>query len=125
MRPLPDVISRYIAAYNDRDVDAMLACLAETIRFENRSGGIVTATSDDKPAFAAMAHAGVTAFAERRQTVLHAITVGDTTLVEIDYAATVAVDLPNGWTAGQRLAFRGASLFRVRDGLIDRLIDES
>jgi ketosteroid isomerase-like protein len=125
MRPLPDVIARYIAAYNDRDVDAMLACLAETIHFENRAGGIVTAAADDKAAFAAMAHAGVTAFAERRQTVRHAITVGDTTLVEIDYAATVAVDLPNGWSAGQRLAFRGASLFRVRDGLIDRLVDES
>lgn len=125
MRPMPDVIARYIAAYNDRDVDAMLACLAETIRFENRSGGIVTATAEDKAAFAALAHAGVAAFAERRQTVRHTITVGDTTLVEIDYAATVAVDLPNGWTAGQRLAFRGASLFRVRDGLIDRLIDES
>lgn len=124
MRPLPDVISRYIAAYNDRDVDAMLACLAETIRFENRASGIVTATTEDKAAFAVMAREGVAMFAERRQTVRHAITVGDTTLVEIDYAATVAADLPNGWTAGQRLAFQGASLFQARNGLIDRLVDE-
>jgi hypothetical protein len=57
--------------------------------------------------------------------VRRAITVADTTLVEIDYAATVAADPPEGWTAGQRIALRGASLFRVRDGLIDRLIDES
>lgn len=125
MRPMPDVIARYIDAYNRRDADAMLACLAGTVRFENRAGGQVTATAADRAAFAAMARAGVAAFAERRQTVLHAITVADTTLAEIDYAATVAADLPNGWKAGQRLAFRGASLFRVRDGLIDRLIDES
>ena len=125
MRPLPDVIARYIAAYNDRRVDAMLACLAETVRFENRTGGMVTATAINKADFAAMAHASVAAFAERRQTVRHAITVGDTTLVEIDYVATVAADLPNGWTAGQRLNFQGASLFRVRGGLVDLLIDES
>lgn len=125
MRPLPDVIACYIDAYNRKDVDTMLACLAEGVRFENRAGGILTATADNKAAFSAMAHAGVAAFAERRQAVQHAITVGDTTLVEIDYTATVAVDLPNDWTAGEKLAFLGASLFRVRDGLIDWLVDES
>ena len=125
MRPLPPTIARYIDAYNRRAVEEMLACLAETIRFENRAGGIVTATAVDKDAFAAMARTGAAAFAERRQTVRHAITVGETTLVEIDYAATFAADLPNGWTAGQRLAFRGASLFQLRGVFIDRLVDES
>ena len=46
-------------------------------------------------------------------------------MVEIDYAATVAADLPNGWKAGQELAFRGASYFELSDGLISRIIDES
>ncbi len=125
MRPLPEVIIRYIDAYNRKDVEAMLACLAETVRFDNRSGGAVTATATGRAAFAAMARAGAGLFAERRQTVLRAITVADITLAEIDYAATVGADPPEGWTEGQRFALRGASLFRVREGLIDRLVDES
>ena len=125
MRPLPDVIARYIDAYNRKDVDGMVACLTDSVRFENRTGGAVTATATDKARFADMARAGAALFAERRQTVRRAITVADTTLVEIDYAATVAADPPEGWTAGQRVALRGASLFRLRDGLIDQLVDES
>ena len=35
------------------------------------------------------------------------------TMVEIDYTATVAADLPNGWKAGQQLAFTGASYFKI------------
>lgn len=125
MRPLPDVIARYVEAYNREDVGGMLACLAEGVRFENRAGGAVTAAAADKAAFAAMARAGAALFAERRQTVLFAITVADITLVEVDYEATVATNPPDGWTAGRRLALRCAALFRVRDGLIDRLVDES
>jgi hypothetical protein len=66
MRPLPDVIAQYIDAYNRKDVDGMVACLAETVRFENRADGAVTATATDKARFADMARAGAALFAERR-----------------------------------------------------------
>jgi len=124
-RPLPDVVAAYIDAYNARDVAGMLACLADDVAFRNISGGVETARADGKTAFAEMARFGAAAFSVRRQTVRAAITVADTTLVEIDYAATVAADLPNGWTAGQRLEVAGASLFRIRDGLIFAIVDES
>ena len=122
---LPDVVARYLAAYNRRDVDGMLACLAKEARFENRTSGSVTAAASDREAFAALAQADAALFVARRQKVLRAITVADTTLTEIAFTATVAADPPPGWTAGKRLSLRGASLFRVRGGLIDRLIDES
>ncbi len=125
MTDIPAPIRAYIDAYNAKDVDGMLACLGDEIRFRNISSGDVTAEAPDKAAFAEMARFGATAFSERRQTVVNAITVADTTLAEIDYAAVVATDLPNGWKAGQRLAFRGASLFRIRDGLIVEIVDQS
>jgi len=37
----------------------------------------------------------------------------------------VAIDLPNGWKAGQSLSFTGASAFRIRDGKIASIVDES
>jgi len=122
---LPQTIADYIRAYNAREVDAMLACLADDVRFENWTGDALTAAAPDKAAFEELARVGAAAFAERRQTVTNAITVADTTAVEIDYTATVAQDLPNGWKAGQQLAFKGASCFQLRDGLIARIVDQS
>lgn len=125
MTELPPPISAYLRAYDARDVPGMIACLAQDVRFRNISGGAVNAQADGREAFREMAEFGARAFSERAQTVLSAITVADTTLVRIGYRAVVARDLPNGWKAGQNLAFEGASLYRLRDGLIAELIDES
>ena len=125
MADLPRPIESYIVAYNAFDVDAMLACLTGDVHFQNIAEGTVNAETRGKEEFATLARAGAAAFASRRQTVTHAITVAGRTMVEIDYTATVAADLPNGWKAGQELAFRGASYFELTDGLISRIIDES
>lgn len=125
MASLPDVIQAYITAYNDKDVEGMLACLSDSVSFRNISGGQVTAEASDKQGLAEMARFGASAFETRRQIVTNAITVADTTLVEIAYSAVVAKDLPNGWKAGQELAFSGASSFRIVDGEIVSIVDES
>ncbi|KAB2784154.1 nuclear transport factor 2 family protein [Brucella anthropi] len=124
MASLPDVIHAYINAYNNKDVDGMLVCLSDKVSFRNISGGQVTAETSDKQSLEDMAKFGASAFETRRQTVTNAITVADTTLVEIAYSAVVAIDLPNGWKAGQELAFSGASSFRIEDGRIVSIVDE-
>ncbi|WP_374631275.1 nuclear transport factor 2 family protein [Pannonibacter indicus] len=125
MGRLPDPIETYIDAYNRKDVEGMLMCLAENVVFQNISGGEVTAEALDKQSFAQMARFGASAFETRHQKVVNAITVAGTTLAEIDYTAVVATDLPNGWKAGQKLAFSGASAFRVEGGKIISIVDES
>ncbi len=125
MGRLPDPIETYIDAYNRKDVEGMLMCLAGNVFFQNISGGEVTAEALDKQSFEQMARFGASAFESRQQKVVNAITVAGTTLAEIDYTAVVATDLPNGWKAGQKLAFSGASAFRVEDGKIISIVDES
>lgn len=125
MPDLPAAIRAYINAYNEKDVEGMIACLADEISFRNFSGKELTAEAGDKRSFEEMARFAATAFATRRQIVTNWITVADTTAVEIDYAAVVAIDLPNGWKAGQALSFSGTSLFRVRDGKITNIVDQS
>lgn len=125
MGDLPEVIAAYVAAYNGKDVEVMIACLAEEVVFRNLSGGVVTAETAGRPDFETLARHGAAAFATRRQTVTHAITVAGTTLAEIDYGAVVAADLPNGWVAGQAAQLSGATLFRVREGRIVEIVDQS
>jgi hypothetical protein len=119
MRP-PGVIARYGSSYNDRDVPGMVGCLTPDVVVRNVSGGEVSAEANGR---AALAEAGRQAFHTRNQAMTNAITVLDTTVVEIDYSATVASDPPNGWRAGQSVAFTGASAFELREGLIPRVVD--
>ncbi len=125
MPELPAPIATYIAAYNAMDVPAMLACLAEDVWFRNYGDGELTVETRGKADFEKLAHAGVAAFRTRHQTVAHAIVVAETAALEIEFAAEVAADLPNGWTAGQRLSFSGASCFRLREGKIAEIVDRS
>ncbi len=122
---LPAPIEAYVLAYNAMDVDAMLAPLADYVVFQNIADGAVTAEARGKKAFEEMARLGATAFSSRRQTPTAVITVADRTAVVIDYEAAVAIDLPNGWKAGEALKFQGKSFFRIIDGKIAEIIDES
>lgn len=122
--PLPQIVTAYLDAYNARDVDAMLFCLGEDVVFRNLAGGEVNAETRGKAAFAELARIGAAAFSARRQEVAHAIVMTGRAMLEIDYSATVAADLPNGWRRGQELAFAGRSYIEWADGGITLIVDE-
>ena len=124
MSKLPDVIRNYISAYNSFDIAGMLACLSDDIEFKNIANGEVSAHTKSKAEFEVLANMGVSAFKSRTQTVTCSMTVSDITLIDIDYEAVVATDLPNGWKAGQELSFLGASAFELRGDKIMRIIDQ-
>lgn len=125
MDQIPDIIQHYIAAYNARDVAAMLRCLAADIHFVNRFGAETTAETHGLEAFAALAEQGVACFSERRQEVTNAIVGANHATLKIAYRATVATDLPNGWKAGQEIALEGLSLFTLRGAEIAAITDIS
>lgn len=122
---LPAPIRDYIDAYNAKDVDRMIDCLADHVTFENRSGGAVDTVAKTRAEFRQLAESAVQLFASRKQEVKNHITVAGTTLVEIEYHAVLAADLPNGMKAGQIVQLSGRSLFDLGNDGITRLIDES
>lgn len=122
---IPEVVRNYINAYNSFNVGKMLECLDESIQFTNISDGKVSAEAAGKEAFALMAEQAVGLFSSREQIVRRSISVSNFTLVEIDYHAIVAEDLPSGWKAGSEIQLTGKSLFELKNKLICRLIDEA
>ncbi|OUJ72454.1 nuclear transport factor 2 family protein [Hymenobacter crusticola] len=118
-------IEAYLAAYNAKDIPAMLALLDEQIVFENVSNTSGVITTSTKQEFAALARQSVDYFAERRQIVRFAVMGAGAAAVEIDYQATLAQDLPNGLKAGEQLKLRGVSVFEWRDGKFTRISDYS
>jgi hypothetical protein len=125
MQEVSAIVSIYISAYNAMNVDGMLACLDQDVRFTNLSGGAVTAETRGIAAFAELARAGSAALRHRRQTITGSISVGERTMVEVHVEATVAANLPNGWKAGQELAFDGTSYFEHPRGKIVTIVDGS
>ncbi|MEM1078139.1 MAG: nuclear transport factor 2 family protein [Pseudomonadota bacterium] len=125
MTPLPEVVQAYITAYTQKDVGGMLACPAEEIAFSHLEDGEIRAETQGKPAFAELAAAGAQAFETRQLIIRHAISVAETTLVEIDFTGFLVLDLPNGWRTGQTAQIHGASAFHLAEGRIVRLVDES
>jgi hypothetical protein len=119
------LFERYVSAYNDFDVDGMLATLAADVRFENWSGGQLTAASDGRDAFRVLAEQAKTMFAEREQRVTALAPRGDALVAAIAWRGQLAVDMPGGPPAGTRLALRGESEYVVRDGRLALVVDRS
>jgi steroid delta-isomerase-like uncharacterized protein len=120
-----DLLSRYIKAYNAKDVSAMLTLFAEACVFENISAGKVTVRTEGKVELEALARRSVELFASREQRVLSLTEHQGRAVAEIDYHAILRADLSPDLKAGSELKLRGVSVFEFADGKITRLSDYS
>src|SRR5438128_11746285 len=95
-----DLVDRYLAAYNAFDIDAMLAQLDPAIRFENYSGGQLTADASGTEEFRRLAEQSKGVFSEREQRItslVQRVTQSGATLVaQIAWRGRIAADIPGG-----------------------------
>ena len=122
---LDEIIRRYIASYNDRDIDAMLACVTDDVVFENISNAGQSMRLDGKVMMRQVAEVSGNAFSYRRQRLTNLVTGTSTAAAEIEFEGRAAVDLPNGIRAGETVRVRGASFFEFRGPLLCRIADYS
>ena len=120
-----ELIEAYIKAYNNFDVNEMLANLHQDVVFQNISGGEINLQTAGIDEFKTQANSAITYFSERRQTITNWTFTNNTVRIEIGYSATVAQDLPNGLKTGDVLELSGASEFSFQNGKIIKIIDES
>jgi len=103
----------------------MIANLDSEIEFLNISNGEETARASGLVAFKNLAEQAKSLFTDRNQTILASETDRKKTPITISYKAVLAVDLPNGLKAGQKIYLRGKSEFKFKDGKISKIIDIS
>ncbi len=119
------LITSYIEAYNDFDVEWMLRLLHEKVVFRNVTNGIVDTETKGIEEFRMLAEQSAKLFAQRRQTIKEMTIDGDRAEIEIEYEGTPAIDLPNGLKAGKTIRLGGKSIFYVKNGKIIVLEDHS
>lgn len=122
---LDEIIRRYIASYNDRNIDGMLACVTDDVVFENISNAGQSMRLDGKVMMRQVAEVSGNAFSYRRQRLTNLVTGASTAAAEIEFEGRAAVDLPNGIRAGETVRVRGASFFEFRGPLLCRIADYS
>ena len=119
------IIEDYIEAYNAFDVEAMLSLLSPDVQFKNISNGVVDTEASGIDELRRLAIQSASLFSERKQTITAWKKSGEWVEVAIDYQARLKADLPNGLKAGDRLALKGRSTFRLKAGRIAAITDES
>ncbi|MEZ0540971.1 nuclear transport factor 2 family protein [Fibrella arboris] len=112
----------YVDAYNRKDIDGMMACLADDVIFEHLTNGHPVMTLTGKTAFREQAEKAAQLFSQREQTLRDRTVADDVISVKIDYTATLAVDY-NDLAAGETINMESHSVFVLQDRLIRKLID--
>ena len=112
----------YVEAYNRKDIEGMMACLADDVIFEHLTNGHPVMMLAGKPAFREQAEKAANLFSQRRQTLRDRTVADDVISVKIDYTATLAVGL-DGKEAGETISQQSHSVFVLQDRLISKLID--
>ena len=118
-----DLIEKFIAHYNAKDVGAMMDLCTDDVVFESISNTDGVTRTVGREELRRLALMGAEFFEERRQTPTNWVLGESNAAVEIDYWCRLAQDLPNGKRAGEEMSLRGASFYTCRDGLISRLKD--
>ncbi|MEL6663823.1 MAG: nuclear transport factor 2 family protein [Pseudomonadota bacterium] len=122
---IEDVIAKYIACYNNRDLDGMIDCVTQDVVFENISNTGQSMRLEGKEAMRKVAELSGNAFSYRRQRLVNIIATGTKAAAEVEFEGKAAVDLPTGVAAGETVKIRGASFFELRGGLLSRVADYS
>ncbi|MCE8032205.1 MAG: nuclear transport factor 2 family protein [Halomonas sp.] len=120
-----ELIEQYIAAYNDFDIEGMLAVLAPDVEFENYSGEELTASASGIEEFRLLAQRAKGLFTERFQRVTSLVFNQESATAEIDYHGRLAQDIPGGPKAGSLIELNGVSEFTFGAGRIIKIIDRS
>lgn len=119
------IINYYVEAYNSFDVEGIVKLLHKEIIFRNFSNGEVDTETKGIQEFKELAENSSKIFASRRQTIIGYSAVDDKVEVHIKYEGILAVDLPNGLKAGDKLQLKGKSVFQIKAGKILLIEDYS
>lgn len=121
----PELVNRYLAAYNAFDIDGMLALLDPEVRFEKYSGDQLTAQASGCDEFRQLAEQAKALFPVREQRITAIASSEGALVVGIAYRGRLAADIVGGPRAGTVLDLQGKSQFWFDGGLIAKIVDHS
>lgn len=115
----------YIEAYNRFDIDGMMEQIHPNVTFLNYTDKQLNLEIRGAEKFRKQAEIATNLFSARNQVIREIRVQSNVIIIEVAYAATLLIDLPNGPKAGEKVEFLATSEFEFRDGRIISVIDRS
>lgn len=119
------IVKNYIEAYNNFEIDKMVADFDEKIIFENIQNGEVSMSLSGISALKQQAEQAKNFFISRQQIIKSFAHNDDETEIVIEYSAVLAMDFPNGLKKGAILNLTGKSIFKFLNNKVIKLTDIS
>jgi ketosteroid isomerase-like protein len=119
------IIQEYIRSYNSFDVEGIVKLLNKDIEFRNISNGEINTETKGIQKFRELAEKSAEIFSSRRQEIIDFQYFDNRVVIEIDYEGVLAIDLPNGLKAGDKIELKGRSIFIINNGKISSIEDYS
>lgn len=120
-----EIIEGYVGAYNRFDIEGMLLNVDPDVIFENVSGGNVDLRTDGIEELRQQAEDSKSAFSRRKQVITGMSFRDEEVEVGIDFCGTLAIDLPGGMRAGQKVELKGKTVFKFKGDKIAAIRDMS
>lgn len=119
------LVERYLACYNAFDIDGMVSLLSPNVFFEHFSSGELTAATQGKLEFAALAERTAGLFHEREQTITSFDAGNNAVRVGIAFRGVWAIASPDGAHPGSVIDLSGSSEFTFDGAWIGSIVDRS
>ena len=119
------MIENYIDAYNSFNIEKMMKDMHQNLQFENISNGEMSLATSGIEEFKHQAEQALHYFSERQQKINDLVFKDEQIEISIVYTAVLAIDLPTGQKAGDKLQLTGRSIFKFKDDKIIELHDIS
>ncbi len=118
-----EIIEGFVGAYNRFDIEGMLLNVSLDVIFENKSGDRVDLHTEGIGELRRQAEDSRLFFVRRKQAITGMRFRDDEAEVDIVFSGTLAIDLPGGIRAGDKIEFKDKSIFRFMDDKIIALTD--
>jgi len=115
---MKEIVDKYIRAYNDFDVEEMIKHIHDNVEFKNIAQGQVNLSIQGKENLKTQAEKAVNLFKKREMKIIQQKIEGNQLENKIEFTGVLAMDIPDGPTAGETIKIEGKSIFKFEDDKI-------
>lgn len=120
---IKEIIQEYFDAYNEFNIEKMVALLTDDISFKNTSNGKVILEINGKKSYKHQAESAVPLFEKREMTINKLIFNKDNVDVRLKFKGILGIDVPEDHKKGDKIEDEGRTILKFRDDKIYSIED--
>lgn len=120
---IKEIIQEYFDAYNEFDIERMVALLTEDVSFKNISNGKIILEINGKKSYKHQAESAVPLFEKRKMTINELSFNKDNVEVRLKFKGILGIDVPEDHKKGDKIEDEGRTILKFRDDKICSIED--